>query len=263
MFTTTPQRTRARARRLIIVVVLLVVAVTVVLVARHATAPPSPSPAEIPPGVAPSPTPSGPVDEATALATRHMLTLPPEAALPHELTTATAGPPITVPRPAPIANRVISDGFPATAEGALGWLTDFNETALRGGDPATYARAYGESALPHAPSLQGSGPLALLTSFRNEAGIRPGELTPGLTVTYDVSQGLIKGPPTTAGSRWSAPSGSSASTTRARAPAWASATARPCAGPEPPGASLPAPAPPTPPAHGRAAPNQSRPATGR
>ncbi|WP_233223935.1 hypothetical protein [Amycolatopsis sp. CA-128772] len=129
----------------------------------------------------------------TALAIRPMMTLPPEAALPHELTTATAGPPITVPRPAPIANRVISDGFPATAEGALGWLTDFNETALRGGDPSTYLRAYDEFALARAPSPQGSGPLALLSSFRDEAGIRPGELKPGLTVTYEVSQGLIKG----------------------------------------------------------------------
>ncbi|WP_254896820.1 hypothetical protein [Amycolatopsis sp. Hca4] len=127
------------------------------------------------------------------MATRPMLTLPPEAALPHELTTATAGPPITVPQAAPIANRVIPDSFPATAEGALGWLTAFNESALRGGDPNTYLRAYGEAALPHAPSPQGSGPLALLTSFRDEAGIRPGELKPGLTVTYEVSQGLIKG----------------------------------------------------------------------
>jgi hypothetical protein len=192
MFASTESpRPRTTVRRLITITVLLVVVIAVVLLARHATAPPSPSPSPTatPPGVAPSP----PVDEATALAIGPMLTLPPEAALPHELTTATAGPPITVPRPVPIADRVISDRFGATAEGALGWLIDFNETALRGGDPATYARAYGEAALPHAPSLQGSGPLALLTSFRNEAGIRPGELTPGLAVTYDVSQGLIKG----------------------------------------------------------------------
>ncbi|MGV9364272.1 hypothetical protein [Amycolatopsis sp. NPDC003731] len=194
MFTATESpRSRTRVRRLITITVLLVAAVMLVLVARQATAPPSPPSATTPPGAAPSQAPTAPVDEATALAIRPMLTLPPEAALPHELTTATAGPPITVPRPAPIANRVISDGFPATAEGALGWLTDFNETALRGGDPATYLRAYGESALPHAPSPQGSGPLALLTSFREEAGIRSGELKPGLTVTYDVSQGLIKG----------------------------------------------------------------------
>ncbi|MBE1493170.1 hypothetical protein H4696_000270 [Amycolatopsis lexingtonensis] len=193
MFTTTESsRARRRTRRLIIVV-LLVAAVAVVLVARRATAPPSSPPARTSPGAAPSPTPTAPVDEATALATRPMLTLPPEAALPHELTAATAGPPITVARPAPIANRLISDGFPATAEGALGWLTDFNETALRGGDPATYLRAYGESALPHAPSPQGNGLLALLTSFRDEAGIRAGELEPGLTVTYEVTQGLIKG----------------------------------------------------------------------
>jgi hypothetical protein len=134
-----------------------------------------------------------PIDEATALAIRPMLTLPPEAALPHELSTATAGPPITVPRPAPIAARWITDGFPATPEGALGWLTALNETALRGGDPATYVRAYSESALPHAPAPQGSGLYALLTSFRDRAGIRPGELKPGLTVAYEVTQGLIKG----------------------------------------------------------------------
>ena len=194
MFTPTGSpRSRTRARHLITVAVLLVAAIAVVLIARHATTPPSPSPPTTPPGVAPSATPTVPVDEATALATRPMLTLPPEAALPHELTTATAGPPITVPRPAPIANRVISDGFPATAEGALGWLTDFNETALRGGDPATYLRAYGESALPHAPAPQGSGLYALLTSFRDRADIRPGQLKPGLTVTYEVTQGLIKG----------------------------------------------------------------------
>jgi hypothetical protein len=194
MFTsTTPPRSRTRARRLITVTVLLVAAIAVVLVARQATAPPSPPPATTPPGAAPSTPPTAPVDEATALAIRPMLTLPPEAALPHELTTATAGPSIIVPRPAPIANRLISDGFPATAEGALGWLTDLNETALRGGDPATYLRAYGESALPHAPSPQGSGLYALLSSFRDRAGIRPGELKPGLTVTYEVTQGLIKG----------------------------------------------------------------------
>ncbi|GLY43025.1 hypothetical protein Amsp01_090480 [Amycolatopsis sp. NBRC 101858] len=122
-----------------------------------------------------------------------MLTLPPEAALPHELTTATAGPPITVPRPAPIATRWISDGFPATPEGALGWLTVLNETALRGGDPATYLRAYDESALPHAPAPQGSGLYALLSSFRDRADIRPAEIKAGLAVTYEVTQGLIKG----------------------------------------------------------------------
>jgi hypothetical protein len=190
MFTSAePPRLRTTAT----IVALLVVVIAAVLFARHATVLPSPSQAATPPGVAPSPTPTAPVDEAIALANRPMLTLPPEAALPHELTTATAGPPITVPRPAPIADRVISDGFPASAEGALGWLTDFNETALRGGDPTTYLRTYTESALPHAPSPQGSGPLALLTSFRENAGIRPGELKAGLTVTYEVTQGLIKG----------------------------------------------------------------------
>jgi hypothetical protein len=189
MFTTTPPP-RTRARRLITVTVVLVSAIAAVLLARHATAP---SPPPTPPSAAPSATPTGPIDEVTALATRPMLTLPQAAALPHELTTATAGPPITVPRPAPIGNRWITDGFPATPEGALGWLTDLNETALRGGDPATYLRAYTESALPHAQEPQGSGLYAFLTSFRDEAGIRPGELKPGLTVTYEVTQGLIKG----------------------------------------------------------------------
>ncbi|MFB9686163.1 hypothetical protein [Amycolatopsis plumensis] len=194
MFTTTPSpRARTRARRWITVTAVLVAAIGVVLIARHATTPLAPPATTSPPGVAPTATPTAPVDEATALASRPMLTLPPEAALPHAFTTATAGPPITVPRPAPLADRVISDGFPASAEGALGWLTDFNEVALRGGDPATYLRAYVESALPHAPAPQGSGLYALLTSFRDRAGIRPGELKPGLTVTYEVTQGLIKG----------------------------------------------------------------------
>ncbi|WP_410626175.1 hypothetical protein [Amycolatopsis sp. cmx-8-4] len=175
------------------VTALLVAAVVVVLVARHSTTPTTPA-ATPPPISTGNPTaPARPADEATALAIRPMLSLPPEAALPHELTSATAGPPIVVPRPAPIAQRWLSDGFPATAEGALGWLTALNETALRGGDPATYLRAYGESALPHAPAAQGSGLYALLTSFRDRAGIRPGEIKAGLTVAYDVTQGLIKG----------------------------------------------------------------------
>lgn len=195
MFTsTTPPRTRTRtrARCLIVVAILLVAAIAVVLIARQRTTPPVQPLATAPPDTGSS-TPAAPVDEATALAIRPMLTLPPEAALPHELTTATAGPPITVPPPAPIADRWITDGFPATPEGALGWLTDLNETALRGGDPTTYLRAYSQSAVPHAPSPQGSGLYALLTSFRERAGIRPGEPKPGLTVTYDVTQGLIKG----------------------------------------------------------------------
>jgi hypothetical protein len=190
MFTTTPP---PRARRLITTIVLLVVALAAVFIARQTTAPPSDPTAPTPPSVPSLAPTTAPVDEATALAIRPMLTLPPEAALPHELTTATAGPPITVPRPAPIANRWITDGFPDTAEGALGRLTDLNETALRGGDPTTYLRAYSESALPHAPAPQGSGLYALLTSFRDRAGIRPGEIKPGLTVTYEVTQGLIKG----------------------------------------------------------------------
>ncbi len=191
MFTSDTPRARTRARRLIIGTILLVAAIAVVLIARLATAPPPP--ATTPPGPVPSTPPTLSTDEATALAVRPMLSLPPEAALPHELTSATAGPPIVVRRPAPIAQRWLSDGFPATAEGALGWLTALNETALRGGDPATYLRAYGESALPHAPAAQGSGLYALLTSFRDRAGIRPGEIKPGLTVAYDITQGLIKG----------------------------------------------------------------------
>jgi hypothetical protein len=192
MFTLTPPPTRRRARRLIIIAVLLLAAIAVVLLARQSTTP-APAPASTPPGVA-SPTASTvPVDEATALAIHPMLTLPPAAALPHELTAATAGPPITVPRPATTANHWIPDGFPATPEGALGWLTALNEAAMQGGDPTTYLRAYGESALPHAPAPQGSGLYALLTSFRDHANIRPSEVKPGLTVTYEVTHGLIKG----------------------------------------------------------------------
>ncbi|MEU6643097.1 hypothetical protein ABZ863_11155 [Saccharomonospora sp. NPDC046836] len=128
-----------------------------------------------------------------ALAARPMLELPPDAAQPQPLTTQTAEPDIKLPPPATTVGAWIPGGFPDTPEGALAQLKVLNETALRGGDPDVYGRAYTALALRGAPPVEGSGLHTLLSRFRQSAGLSAGQLTQGLTVSYDVTHGLIKG----------------------------------------------------------------------
>ena len=128
-----------------------------------------------------------------ALATRAMLTLPPQDAQPQPLTTATAGPPIHVPQPSTTTGRWIPSGFADTAVGALGQLKALDETAMRGGDPDTYARAYRELSLPGAPDAGSTGLASVLASFRAAGGLPDTGPAPGLSVTYEITEGLIKG----------------------------------------------------------------------
>jgi hypothetical protein len=190
------QRTRRRAATrlatVMVVLVALAALVTALVIARTVTAPPSAS--SQPPD--PAPVPAEPGWDITAeaeLAEHPMLTLPVEAAQPRELTTQSAGLDLTLPAPSTVVGRWIQDGFPQTPEGALAQLKVLNETGARGGDPTTYARAYTDTALPGAPTVAESGLHTVLSRFRNRAGIPAGQPKPGLTVTYDVTHGLIKG----------------------------------------------------------------------
>src|SRR4051794_22810217 len=95
----TDLRTRRRAATRLVTLVLAMVLVTgavVALLVAHNATTPTPNPTQLP--TPPVPTEPG-WDLATepALATRPMLALPMTAAQPHELTTQSAGPDLTLP----------------------------------------------------------------------------------------------------------------------------------------------------------------------
>ncbi|MFE5570712.1 hypothetical protein ACFQ68_37360 [Amycolatopsis japonica] len=140
----------------------------------------------------PTPEPGWDVVAQKKLALRPMLRLPAEAAQPHALSPQD-GPELQIPEPSHITGVWIPGGFPGTPEGALAQLKAADEAGMRGGDPAVYDRAYTDIALPGAPAVDRMGLHTLLKTFRMRAGIASGESKPGLTVTYDVTHGQIKG----------------------------------------------------------------------
>lgn len=153
------------------------------------------------PPLAPASPPSKPVPEPGdwdlaaehVLASAPMAALPAHSAQPQPMTTERAGEPITLPTPTQTAGRWISGGFHASPEGALGQLATVDEAAMRGGDPATYARGFRELALPGAPQPETTGLYSLLRSMRSSAGINPTGSIPDLAVKYQVTHGQIKG----------------------------------------------------------------------
>ncbi|WP_410659455.1 hypothetical protein [Amycolatopsis sp. lyj-112] len=204
MFTPSVDR-RARRTRLTLLALLLVTLIAVglavaLLIAHSRTSPPriaEPSRATAPAKATtlepvPAPEPGWDVLAQQKLALRPMMRLPAEAAQPRPLSTE-AGPELRIPEPSITSGVWIPGGLPATAEGALAQLKAADETGTRGGDPVAYDRAYAEVALPGAPAVDRAGLHTLLTTFRTRAGIAPGETKPGLTVTYDVTHGLVKG----------------------------------------------------------------------
>ncbi|MEY8042344.1 hypothetical protein AB8O55_23290 [Saccharopolyspora cebuensis] len=188
------RRRRAGLGLAVITAVALTVLVLVgAVVATHViTADRVPAPAPPRPGPAPD---AGGWDVAAqhALATAPMVALPAQSAQPQPMTTEQAGEPITVPAPAQTTGRWVPGGFPGTPEGALGQLKALDEAAVRGGDPATYARGYRELALPGAPQPATTGLYSLLRSMRSSAGIDPTGPVPDLAVNYQVTHGQIKG----------------------------------------------------------------------
>jgi len=194
--------TRARKRAglsltaIVVTALVLLGGVVAVVIAHQATAP-EPVPAAPAASTAPTtpPTSSG-TDGATAestLAARPMVQLPAQAAQPQAMTTATAGPAITVPKPTATTGRWIPDGFPDTPEGALGQLKALDETAMTAADPQIYARGVHELAEPGAPDPGSTGLSTLLTSLRARAQLPATGPVPGLSASYQVTHGQIKG----------------------------------------------------------------------
>lgn len=153
-------------------------------------------------GAAPAGPDSGGWDVAaeTALATTPMVQFPESAALPHALTTDSAGPPLVLPPAAPDRPGVVAGGFPATAEGAVAQLAALTETGLAGGDPQGYALAYQSIALPGAPAAETTGGYTGLQNTRSRAGLPASGAVPNLTFEFKTVEALIKG--TTDGGRY-------------------------------------------------------------
>lgn len=128
-----------------------------------------------------------------ALASRPMLALPPQDAQPHPLTSLTAGPAISLPQPSAASDRWIPTGFPGSAVGAVAQLKALDENGMAGGDPDVYARAYRQLSLPGAPDPRSTGLASVLTNFRAAGGLPDTGAAPDLSVTYQVTEGLIKG----------------------------------------------------------------------
>jgi hypothetical protein len=188
---------------LVLVIVLLVALVVALVVAHHVSAPPSASTTGPRPSMTmPMPTNAGGWDVAAenSLASRPMLWLPAEAAQPQTLTTATAGPPITLPPPTKTHGQWIPGGFPDTPAGALAQLAALDTTSVAAGDPQVYAWGYRQWSLPGAPDPGSTGLYSLLTSFRAHAGLANTGSVAGLTVSYQIDEGQIKG--TTDGGRY-------------------------------------------------------------
>ncbi|TVT61960.1 hypothetical protein FNH05_01625 [Amycolatopsis rhizosphaerae] len=173
-------------------IVLVVAVAAAVLIAHYLTRPDKSRPAGTPAPSAPA-GPDSAAAEENALAARPMVQLPAQAAQPQVMTTMTAGPDIDVPDPAITIGQWIPGGFPETPEGALGQLKALNETALTAADPQVYARAYRELSLPGAPDPGLTGLYSLLTSLRSRAGLPATGSVAGMSATYEINYGQIKG----------------------------------------------------------------------
>ncbi|WP_370973827.1 hypothetical protein [Amycolatopsis sp. cg9] len=187
----------------LVAAIVLIGGVIAVVVAHYVTAP-APAPrapgATTPPAVATSTSGAGGAAEENALAAQPMVQLPAQAAQPQAMTTATAGPAITVPKPTVTTGRWIPGGFPGTPEGALGQLKALDETAMTAADPQVYARGYRELAESGAPDPGSTGLASLLTSMRARAQLPATGSVTGLSATYQVTHGQIKG--TASGGRY-------------------------------------------------------------
>ncbi len=139
------------------------------------------------------PSPAGwDVAAENALAARPMVQFSVEAAQPHNLATHSAGPPIALPA-STVRTGPVPQGFPHTPEGALAQLKALDEAGMVGLDPAAYTLAYQQLALPGAPDVANVGLVQVAASARLAGGAEPtGPLT-GLTSTFQVDAGLIKG----------------------------------------------------------------------
>lgn len=189
----TGARTRAGLRLTTVVVaaIVLVGAVAAVVIARYVT-PARSAPSTMSSAPA-TPSPAGAGAEEQALAAQPMLQLPAQAAQPQAMTTASAGAAIAVPAPSITVGRWIPGGFPASPEGALGQLIALNVTVLAAADPQVYATGYRAVSEPDAPDPGSTGLAALLRSMRSRAQLPATGSVDGLSASFRVTHGQIKG----------------------------------------------------------------------
>jgi hypothetical protein len=128
------------------------------------------------------------------LATAPMLDVPPSAAEPHALTTATAGPPITLPAPTRVAGSAVATGFPPTPEGAIAQLAELMTAGMAGGDPLTWARAYDSLAEDGAAPAEQTWTGRDLADLRRGSNMAPtGPLPAGMTISWTPTDAIVKG----------------------------------------------------------------------
>jgi len=190
----------------LVVVVLFAVAAIAALAlngasTRSAASAPGPTggPAR-PTPASPSPSPSTPADGGAswdttaedAVAAKPMVAFSVEAAQPHTLSPRTAGPAIALPA-ATIRVGAVPQGFPHTPEGALAQLKALDETGMQGLDPAAFELAWQELASPGAPASAAVGLVRAARTARSTGGVDATGPVDGLTSTYQVDAGLIKG----------------------------------------------------------------------
>jgi len=190
----------------LVVVVLFAVAAIAALAlggasTRSAASAPGPTggPAR-PTPASPSPSPSTPADGGAswdttaedAVASTPMVAFSVEAAQPHTLSPRTAGAAIALP-PATVRTGAVAQGFPHTPEGALAQLKALDETGMQGLDPAAFELAWQELASPGAPASAAVGLVRAARAARRTGGLDATGPVDGLTSTYQVDAGLIKG----------------------------------------------------------------------
>lgn len=129
-----------------------------------------------------------------ALAARPMLDLPVSATKPQPLVTATAGPPIRIPRATQTVvpgGPPVATGFPQTPAGALAQLAAIEEAALSTTDLERVAEVHRWAVAPGAVPLEQWSPYrgisALVRSIGDAGDVR------STTATFQVVQGQIKG----------------------------------------------------------------------
>lgn len=129
-------------------------------------------------------------DNEDALAALPMLQLLPSAAQPQPLVTATAGPPIRLPK-ATVLTQLVPTGFPRTPQGAVAQLAAIDEAALQNLSRAQVQLVYGWAVMPGAVSRQ---------DWNMSVGVNAGLAGAGLTdstselrVSYTVTGAQVKG----------------------------------------------------------------------
>jgi hypothetical protein len=125
-----------------------------------------------------------------ALASKPMLWLPPSAAQPQPLVSATAGPAIRLPK-ATVHDQLVPTGFPRTSAGAVAQLAAIDALAWRDASPTQVQEVYTWASLPGAVSLKDWTPYVGVVSLLDNAGIPNGATT--LQTTFTPTHAQIKG----------------------------------------------------------------------